>query len=169
MTAIFLHYHQQPYDPTVITEYLQKYLSQAPTGFEEEELPTFFAQHVALETVYHLRLGAYYDLIIPFLHDTSNYHNPISAARAMAASNTEACQQELMAVIADTTRDGFIQVMCVFSLGEFHPASLKEELEALVPNVSAAFNDFGGNIMDPRVCTSLPSVKKALEKLIADL
>jgi hypothetical protein len=30
-------------------------------------------------------------------------------------------------------------------------------------------NGFGGNIMDPRVCTHFPDVKDALEKLIKSL
>jgi hypothetical protein len=42
-------------------------------------------------------------------------------------------------------------------------------LEALVKHANEEEDDFGGNIMDPRICTDVPSVKEALGSLIAKL
>src|SRR5688572_11864056 len=81
MTAIFNNYKNKPYKKPIIDEYVNKYLSLKPAGFGKTEIDTFFAQHVALECVYHLRLNGYYSNILPFLADTSNFHNQVSAAR----------------------------------------------------------------------------------------
>lgn len=166
MTAIFNNYHNQPYDKQFIDEYVNKYISQKPAGFADNEIKTFFAQHVALECVYHLRLTSHYSNIIPFLNDTSNFHNQVSAARALAAYNTTDCKQELLKVIGDTLRSDFVQVICIWTLSEFKPTDIKEQLIKIKETASSKNNGFGGNIMDPRVCTYFPDVKDAIEKII---
>lgn len=169
MTAIFNNYHNQQYDKKFITDYVSKYISLKPAGFEENEINTFFAQHVALECVYHLRLTDFYSKLIPFLADTSNFHNQVSAARALISYNTKECKQELLNVISNTTRGDFVQVVCIWTLSEFKPTELKEQLVKVSETASTEENGFGGNIMDPRVCTHFPNVKDALDKLIKSL
>lgn len=169
MTAIFNHYHNQPYDKKFITDYINNYLSRRPAGFSDEEINTFFAQHVALECVYHLRLTDFYIKLLPFLADTSNFHNQVSAARALISYTTAECKHELFNVISDTTRSNFVQVICVWTISELKPTELKEELFKLQQTASTQHNGFGGNIMDPRVCTQMPSVKEALDKLTKTL
>jgi hypothetical protein len=166
MTAIFNNYHKQPYDKQFIDEYVNKYVSLTPAGFADNEIKTFFAQHVALECIYHLRLTGLYSKLIPFLNDTTNFHNQVSAARALVSYNTSDCKQELMHVIGDTSRGDFVQVICIWTLTEFKPTELKEQLIKLKETASTEDNGFGGNIMDPRVCTNFPDVKDAIEKLI---
>ena len=169
MTAIFNNYHNQPYDKKFITAYVDKFISLEPAGLEENEITTFFAQHVALECAYHLGLTDFYSKLLPFLADTSNFHNQVSAARALISYNTAACKQELINVISDTTREDFVQVVCIWTLSEFKPTELKEQLIRVTETASTEENGFGGNIMDPRVCTRFPDVKNALEKLIKTL
>lgn len=169
MTAIFNNYHNLPYDKQYIKDFVNKNLSIKPAGFNESEIDVFFNQHVALECVYHLRLTDYYSEIIPFLNDTANFHNQVSAARALIAYNTNECKQELLKVISDTTRDNFVQVICIWTLSDFIPTELKSELEKLLSTASTKRTGFGGNIMDPRVGTHFPDVKTALESLIAML
>lgn len=169
MTAIFNNYHNQPYDKQFINDYVNKYTALKPAGFADDEISTFFAQHVALECVYHLRLTDFYSNILPFLADTSNFHNQVSAARALIAYNTKNCKQELINVVSDTTRGNFVQVICIWTLSEFKPTELKEQLVKASETASTEENGFGGNIMDPRVCTHFPDVKYALEKLIKSL
>jgi hypothetical protein len=89
--------------------------------------------------------------------------------RAMAACNTNSSKEALLKVIGDTTRRGFVQVACIESLTELDAKDLKPALEKLEKNASDEEDGFGGNIMDPRICTSVPSTKKALETLIAKL
>lgn len=169
MTAIFNNYHNQPYDKQFITEYVNKYISLKPAGFGDNEINTFFSQHVALECAYHLRLTDFYPKLLPFLANTSNFHNQVSAARALVSYNTTECKQELLKVISDTTRSHFVQVICVWTLSGFKPTELKEQLKKVNEKASNENNGFGGDIMDPRVCTHFPDVKNALEKLIKTL
>jgi hypothetical protein len=169
MTAIFNKYHNKPYDNQFINEYVNKYLSLKPAGFKESEINTFFSQHVALECAYHLRLTGLYSKIIPFLNDTSNFHNQVSGARALISYNTDECKQELLKVISDTTRSNFVQVLCIWTLSEFKPRELKDQLIKISETASTEENGFGGNIMDPRVCTDFPDVKRAILKLTDSL
>lgn len=169
MTAIFNNYHGLPYDKEGISSFIKEQLSKKPAGFAEDEINTFFLQHVALESVHHLKLAMDESLILPFLSSTSNFHSQVSAARAMVAYNTNSSRQALLKVIGDTTRRGFVQVMCIESLTELDAKDLKPELERLEKDASDEEDGFGGNIMDPRICTNVPSKKEALKALIAKL
>ncbi len=169
MTAIFNKYHNQSYDENFINDFVSSSLSLKPAGFSEKEINTFFLQHVALECIYHLRLPNFYSKILPFLNDTSNFHNQVSAARALIAYNTNDCKQELLKILGDSTRSNFVQVICVWTLSDFKPTELKEILNKMKEKASTEDNGFGGNIMDPRVCTNVPSVKTAIEKLVSSM
>ncbi|MNH38997.1 hypothetical protein D3C79_1001090 [compost metagenome] len=87
----------------------------------------------------------------------------------MSAINTEANKTELIKAIGDTTKRNFVRVMCVSSLSEFKPKELKAQLQEFEKSASDESDGFGGNIMDPRVCTHVPTLKKALKELIDEL
>ncbi len=59
--------------------------------------------------------------------------------------------------------------MCVWSLSEFNPKELKTQLQKIEKSASDESDDFGGNIMDPRVCTNIPTLKNALKDLVDKL
>ena len=169
MTAIFNHYHQLPYDKKKITNFIDKQLSKKPAGFEENEINTFFLQHVSLELIYHLRLEGYYKQIIPFFNDNSNFHNRVSASRALTAYNDKNTKNLLLNKIATNKEDDFTTVICIWTLKEFKPTEMKPDLQKLIEKSSTKENGFGGNIMDPRVGTYFPNVKEALIDLINTL
>jgi hypothetical protein len=169
MTAVYNNYHGLSYDRNYMDKFIKEYLQKSPAGFGEEEINTFFLQHVALECVYHLKLNIDESLVLPFLHDQDNFHNQISAARALRAIKTERSKTELLQAIADTGRRDFVRVMCVLSLAELKPKELKTQLQKLQQFASDESDGFGGNIMDPRVCTTLPSLRKTLKELIEKL
>ena len=169
MTAIFNNYHHQPYDQAYIQGFVREQLNQKPAQLNNAGAPLFFLQHVALECIHHLRLPVDEGLIYPFLNDTLNFHSQVSAARALIAFNTTRSKAALMSVIGDSTRRDFVKVMCIWTLAEFHPADLKPTLQAMQRTASTSEDGFGGNIMDPRVCTGIPTVKDALDELIAKL
>jgi hypothetical protein len=169
MTGIFNHYHGLEYDKKYFDAFITTWLSKAPAGFDGGQVNTFFMQHVALESIYHLRITGKFALIVPFLHDTTNFHNAVSAARALITCNTPEGKAELLWAISNERYDPFIKVMCIYSLRAMHPTEMKDKLQALVSNASKEENGFGGDIMDPRVATYLPSVKDALEDLIKTL
>ena len=122
-----------------------------------------------MECAYHLRLTDFYSQIIPFLGDTLNFHNQASAARALISHNTLECKQELLKVLNDTTSKDFVKVICIWTLSDFKPTDLKEQLIKTEQTASIKENGFGGNLMDPRVCTHFPDVKDALGELIKQL
>jgi hypothetical protein len=169
MTAVFNFYHGFPYDRDYIDKFIRENLSLSPAGFGENEINRFFLQHVALELVYHLKLNINIALLLPFLNDKNNFHNQVSAARAMRASNTEENKSALLNAISDTTKRNFVRVMCLWSLSEFNPKELKIQLQKLEESASDENDGFGGNIMDPRVCTHMPSLKSALKELVGKL
>ena len=170
MSAIFNNYHGLPYDKAYINNFVDKYLSLKPAGLGDSEIETFFNQHVALECVYHLRLPNYYSKIISFLLDSSaNFHSQISAARALIAYNTAESKQMLLKKIRDKKTIDFVKVMCIWTLADFKPKELKADLAKIEVTASEKENGFGGDIMDPRVCTSLPTVKGAIKDLVAKL
>jgi hypothetical protein len=119
-----------------------------------------------LECIYHLRLSGYYEEIIPFLNSFQNIHDQISAIRALRAYNTDDCKNELIKIINARSRNNFIQVISIWTLAEFNPVELKYKLIELLENASTENNGFGGNLMDPRIGTYIPSVKTALQNLI---
>lgn len=168
-TAIFNHYHQKSFNKLEIKKIVDENLAKIPAKINEQGMDLFFAQHVALELIYHLRLEGYESQLLPFLMDDENVHNALSGARAMITCNTESGKQALMKIIEDPSRDNFVQVMCIWSLAEFNPASLKKQLANLAKTASEDENGFGGNIMDPRVCTHIPDVKRALNTLVQKL
>jgi hypothetical protein len=169
MTAIFNNYHGSAFDRKSVEDFVVAYLSKKPAGFTEDEIDTFFLQHVALETVYHLNLQIKESLVLPFLNDTTSFHNQVSGARAMRAFNTESNKQELLKAIGDTTRRSFVRVMCIWSLSELKPTKLKSQLQLIAASASDETDGFGGNIMDPRICTHVPTVKEALKELVTNL
>ncbi|MGV3696110.1 hypothetical protein, partial [Flavobacterium sp.] len=166
MSAIFANYHGKEYAEKPIRDYISKYLSMKPAGFEKEEIDTFYAQHVALETAFHLQIVGYYESIVPFLNDSGNFHNQISAARALTPYNTDECKKALLKIIADSESSDFSKVMCIRTLRRFKPKKLKSELKKLAKTASDERTGFGGNIMDPRICTYIPSVKSTLTELV---
>jgi hypothetical protein len=163
MTAIFNHYHNISYDTTVINSFVNKYITLEPAGFAEDKLASFFLQHAALECIYHLKLNVDEKLLVKFLNDTANFHNQVSAARALSASTNPVAVEDLLNVISDTSRNDFVKVMSIWSLKQLKPNNLKSRLEALEKTASEKENGFGGNIMDPRVCTHIPTNKPTLK------
>ncbi len=168
MSAIFQHYHNLAFDTAYINRFVDEQLKLKPAGFGKDEIQTFFKQHVALELIFHLQLPQKYELILPFLN-VENFHSQASAARALTWYNTAGAHSQLIAVIANDKTKDFVKVMAVWALRQQHPADIKQQLTGLSKTANDNSDGFGGNIMDPRVCTDVPSVKKALNELINSL
>ncbi|MBO0358109.1 hypothetical protein J0X19_09155 [Hymenobacter sp. BT186] len=169
MTAIFQHSHGQPYATAAVRSYISEQLARSPAQLNEEGMAEFFRQHAALETIYHLGLTEYYAAILPFLHNTENFHAQVSAARALTANNSPEANTQLVALLSDKKMGDFAKVIAIKTLVEHQPKALKPELQKLTRKASEEEVGFGGNIMDPRVCTHFPTVKAALTELVASL
>ncbi|KOY87032.1 hypothetical protein AD998_13555 [bacterium 336/3] len=169
MIAIFNNYHNQSYDKKYINSLIDKYLGIQPVKPSKENMETFYYQHVALECIYHLRLTGFFEKINPFVDFEDNPHLQISAVRALIAYNTQESKNILMKFIENKETPPFLQVMCIWSLRELKPKELKEKLQKISLTASEEDSGFGGNFMDPRVCTHVPTVKEAIEELVSTL
>jgi hypothetical protein len=169
MTAIFQHYHGQEYDVAPITALINSALALPPAHLDAVGRSTFFLQHAALETIYHLGLTTHYAAVLPFLRDTTNFHAQVSAARALTATPTPEDKQQLIKMLASKYSRDLAKVVAITTLAAYKPTELKPQLSALAQTASDEHNGFGGNIMDPRICTRVPSVKEALTTLVSGL
>ena len=169
MSAVFNNYHNLEYDTAFIKQFVIENLNKSPAGFGKEEIGLFFLQHVALECIYHLKLNIDETLPLPFLDDKNNFHSQVSAARAMISFDTESNRMALLRAIGDTTKRNFVRVMCVWSIGELKPTKYKTSLLELERTASDETDNFGGDFMDPRVCTYVPNLKKSLHDLVEKL
>ncbi|WP_277225347.1 HEAT repeat domain-containing protein [Hymenobacter sp. YC55] len=169
MTAIFRKYHNLDYDKIFVNNFLSRYLRLPPAKINEDQMETFFLQHAALETMYHLGLNNNYTLILPFLHDSKNFHLQISAARALSGINTADSKKHLIDLLSDKETENFPKTVAVWTLASYNPKELKDLLRKLASKASEEETGFGGNIMDPRICTRIPSVKVALTELSEQL
>ena len=162
MTAIFNHYHGLPYKEAEVRRFIDTYLALSPAGFGEGEIDTFFLQHVALEMVHHLRLAIDERLVYPFLNDGGNFHNQVSAARALVAFPTPATKEALLRALGDTSKRNFVKVMCVWSLKELQPADALSTLTQLQSGASEEEDDFGGILWTRGSVRRCPTSKKPL-------
>jgi len=169
MTAIFQHYHGQEYDATPINALVDQALASPPAHLDAAGRSTFFLQHAALETVYHLGLTSHYAAVLPFLRDTTNFHAQVSAARALTATPTPEDKQLLIKMLVSKSSRDLAKVVAIKTLTTYRPAELKPQLAALAQTASDEHNGFGGNILDPRICTQVPTVKEALTTLVSGL
>jgi hypothetical protein len=165
MNSIFQNYHGRTFDEQYINSFVTKYLSLKPAGFDKSEINTFFNQHVALECIYHLRLKGYNDRLLVFLKDTSNMHTQISTARALIAYNSPETITALLNVIKQPGID-FVKVISVWTLASFKNTEVTKTLAAMRDLASTEETGFGGNIMDPRVCTYFPTVQETIDAVI---
>ena len=163
-TQIWNYYHDLPVDTTGIMSFINSCLSESPAGFEPDEIDLFFKQHVAIETAYLLDIPLDLKTLKKFA-TSDNFHANVSAVRAMACVNTDDTRQFLLDYIGNNKNDVFVQVIAVWSFSEIATEEAKNKLWELEDQLSDESAGFGGNIMDPRVCTSLPSPKKAVQAL----
>lgn len=169
MQAIFKGVKGQPYDEDFLKRYIKEQLTQpvALLNNDPAMMSTFFLQHVALESFYHLGKGADLTLLLPFVN-SGNYHVEISACRAVSRINSKESKEVLMKFI-EGKGSGFAKVMSVWGLQRLNAKEMIPRLEAFVKTGVDQETGFGGSIMDPRIATMFPdSVKEATKHLLSE-
>jgi hypothetical protein len=161
-TEIWKYYKTGSYDREKILAFIHAQLSSPPAGFGEEEIGTFFKQHAALETAYLLDISLELNEVMPFMK-IDNFHSHISALRAMQHIKTKETGDFLLKHIADKEVGEFEKVIAIWSLQAMGTKEQKTELRKLAKKLPDESVHFGSNLMDPRICTSLPSPKEAAE------
>jgi hypothetical protein len=165
-TEIWNYYRTGKYDTKKVEAFLDEQLNKRVFGADNGELPNMFLQHAALETIYHLKINNRFQQIVPFVQCKDVYHARISGIRALKYYDSEEAKKLLIEVINKREESVFnksiaSQVLVTFEKNKLSQKELKDLLE-VAPSNSA---DFGGNIMDNRVCTHLPAPKSVLLSL----
>jgi hypothetical protein len=161
---IWKYYHKGKPDLKLLQVFIEENLAKKPSGFKEDEIKTFFLQHVALETAYLLNMSLDFNMMKKFA-ESENYHSQISAIRVIGLRNDKLSKDYLLNFITSESTNNFAKVMAVWSIRDFKDSSLITKLIRKENEVSDEDTGFGGNLMDPRVCTYVPSPKSAIEEL----
>lgn len=173
MAAIFNHLHGTPYDTASIESLFDAQLAppaqDPPDNIDDTlALRRFSMQHVALECFYYFGTERRFALLKPFVEvmGTGNFHVVVSGIRAVSAVRSTEAKRLLMKFVKGAGYDPFLRVMAVFGLKRQDAREFLPELKKMIGTASKARVSFGGNIMDPRVGTYLPTVKEAIAELI---
>lgn len=161
---IWNKFHRGSFEKTKIIEFINKQVKEKPAGFEEDEIDLFFKQHVAIETAYLLEIKLDFNILKKF-SESENFHSRVSAIRAMGNLNNEQVKEYLINYLKDKNKDDFTKVIAIWSLWKMEDEKVNKKLWKLRKKLSDDENGFGGNIMDPRVCTYFPSPKQAIVEL----
>jgi len=163
-TEIWNYYKTSEFNKENILSFIYKYIDKEPAGFEENEISTFFLQHVALETAYLLDISINLDKIKSFV-ESDNFHSRVSGLQLLSNSNNKEVKEYLFDFINNEQNENFEKVIAIWSLSKIGGEEYKDKLLAIAENQSDEETGFGGNIMDPRVGTHFPSPKNAIEKM----
>ncbi|MXN90664.1 hypothetical protein GR160_05450 [Flavobacterium sp. Sd200] len=159
-TAIWNYFHDIKIDKVPLMKLIDEYLAKPPAGFEEDEVNIFYKQHVVLETVFLLDIELNINVLKKFI-ECDNYHSQISAARALSILKTKEAKNYMIYYLKKKEGNIFAQTMIVWGLWEVDPKILLDIKDELSKDETG----FGGNIMDPRVCTYVPSPFEAIVAL----
>lgn len=161
---IWNKFHGTEYDTTKINSFINTNITKEPAGFEADEIDLFFLQHSALETAYLLDIKLDFETLKKF-SESENFHSQVSALRAFSHSPTEQSKKYLLEYIQNEDKGNFTKVIAIWSLWNMGDEKINKQLIKLKDKISGEETGFGGNIMDPRVCTHFPSPKNAIVEL----
>jgi len=163
---IWSYYRTQKYDPNLVEPFILRMATTFPAELVEEEVEIFFLQHAALETALHLGVPIDFGLLRGFA-ESNNFHAQVSALRAMQftpqPNGPSLLHSFLKNWIVDGKRDVFTKLMALWTLERLGASDALKSLEAEIESISETKAQFEMNLMDPRVCTKLPSPRVALE------
>lgn len=161
---IWNKFHNSEFDSTKIKKIISINLSKKPAGFEEDEIDLFFRQHASLETAYLCGITLEFETLKKFA-ESDNFHSQISALRALGVLKNDETKKYLLEYIKNNEKDNFTKVIAIWSLWGMGDKDINKQLSDLKETLSDEETGFGGNIMDPRVCTHFPSPKYAITEM----
>ena len=106
------------------------------------------------------------DILMKFT-GSDNFHAQISAMRAMGNGRGKKTVEHLIEFIFNEEKDPFSKTMAIQALAKVGNKRQKQKVMKRVEELSEEETGFGGNIMDPRVCTTVPNPKRAALKYLA--
>lgn len=161
-TQIWKYYKYNSFEKDSILPFINQYIDLPRAGFSEDEIGTFFKQHVALETAYLLDIPIDLNRIQKFI-TTDNFHSSVSALQLIGKSNTTKSKAFLFEYIKEKDNPNFEKVIAIWAYSTFATKKEKKKLKRL--KLSDEESGFGGNIMDPRIGTHFPSPERAVEEI----
>ena len=159
--AIWNYYHDKDGDTNTVVQFINEQIDKNPAGFEEDEVPTFYLQHAALESAYLLDISLEFNRIKKFA-TSENFHSRVSAVQLMSLHKTKDTKEFLLEYIQSDSNENFDKVIAIRSLKTMGGRKYRKKLLAIADTLSDENTGFGGNIMDPRVATSFPSPREAV-------
>lgn len=168
-TAIFAHLHdQRDIDLSFLTGWVTTYLGKPPSKLDSEPATVlFFQQHVVLESLMYFGKAEHVPVLAPFVR-AEVWHQRVSAARALGGIGGPDAEAALLERVASDEAD-FVKVIAVWGLVRMDAKGAVPRLRELQKTASTESTGFGGNLMDPRIGTSFPTVKGAIETAIETL
>lgn len=163
-TEIWNYYKTGKFDLKKVSSFIEDLIAKEPAGFEDNEIKTFFLQHVAMETAFLLDIEIDINKIKKFVYQ-NNFHSNISALQLMGNSRSEVSKEFLYNYVMNDSNESFQKIIAIWSLSKIGDKIYISKLIANIEKLSDENAEFGGNIMDPRVGTYLPSPKSAVENL----
>jgi hypothetical protein len=164
-TEIWKGLHHQSFDKSKIEAYIKQQVGQPAAGFSSDEIKLFFRQHIALESAYMLGIPIGLDTLKKFnLKD--NFHATVSMLEVLGNNKDAASKDYLLNFIQQKGVDPFCTTIAIQSMIRINDPIYNGALGKQVNRLSNEKGSFGGDIMDPRVCTELPSPKFMVENLI---
>ena len=165
---LWLGLHGQTYDEAFVKRYVFAQLDLKPAGWDPNKTAQFFNQHMALETAAMLGISIDFDRLKPFA-EGENFHEQVSALRAMGhvpkEDQSRTSEYLLKYIKYNLDASDFSKVIAIWSLWEIGDKKAQKQLWKMKDELSEESTGFGGNIMDPRVCTRFPSPKNAVIEL----
>jgi hypothetical protein len=163
-SEIWNYYHKSAYSNDKIMTFVEEQIAIEPASLVETESVLFFKQHAALETIFLLDIEIDFLSLKPFA-ESEEFHASISGLRAMKNCDVKEAGIFLMNFVLDSKHDNFRKVIAIESLWEICTLKQKKKIWNNRTYLSEDSEGFGGNIMDPRVCTHFPSPRSAVERL----
>lgn len=161
---IWHYYKAKEFDQKEMMKFVHMQLQGSPAGFDDAEIDQFFLQHVAMETAYLLDMNPDVQLVLKFAA-SENFHARVSAIRLLGNSHTAESKAFLFSTLARKEYGNFEKVMAIWSLKKIGDEVYISKLKEIKDTLSDEYTGFGGDIMDPRMATFLPSPKRAVEDL----
>lgn len=161
--AIWNHYQSIEYDQNEVSKFINEQINKKPAGFSEVEISDFFLQHAALETAYLLEIPVEFNRIRKFAK-FDNFHSKVSSVQLMSLLENTETKDFLFKFIQSDENENFEKVIAIRSLRKIGGEEYQNKLLEIADSLSDEDTSFGGNIMDPRVGTSFPSPKEAVQE-----
>lgn len=157
--------HNQTVSTDEIRPEVEKWLSMDPVSpFGSTEID-FYHQQAALELVHLLGLKGYNEQIRKFAEDFQTLHQ-LAAFRAFRADPSEELSRYLFDEVRNPDRNKMVRLMALEALilSPYKPE--RSALERYYSEADDSYVGFGGDIRDPRICTTMSGLKKTAARLL---